>query len=368
MPPVPLQNGTNPYFEYWEPGGRPYITWRAAAGATRYELCVYPAQGQTRVCDQGFSSTTIPGNATSFRGTVPNQPGQRYFASLKACNRDGCSGFNTVLYLILPSAPQLQSPARAATLPESNRTVQFQWTDQGGRQRFAGFRVFLRAGNDNDLRNNPRFGGSTPPYRSPNSPYSGWRVYAAPDQNTRSMTITVPPELGNQIHWRVAACQSYSGPQDIHCRSYDVFDFQFSTTSTSTPPAAAISFSRDLYPLITTQCGGCHQGNYQYPQMLQTNASRCGVTTAPSIPFSTTMPAAEMYRRLTCLQASSRQNTYQRALGKVYVVPGNPNNSGLHWKAQDSTATTFSQNITIGGQQKPVKEWIRLWIEQGAAQ
>jgi len=102
--------------------------------------------------------------------------------------------------------------------------------------------------------------------------------------------------------------------------------------------------------------------------MLQTNASRCGVTTAPSIPFSTTMPAAEMYRRLTCLQASSRQNTYQRALGKVYVVPGNPNNSGLHWKAQDSTAPTFSQNITIGGQQKPVKEWIRLWIEQGAAQ
>lgn len=92
-----------------------------------------------------------------------------------------------------------------------------------------------------------------------------------------------------------------------------------------------------------------------YPQKLQTNAAECGVTSAPSIPFSTSMSARTMLNRLKCLKASSTQGVYQRALGKKYVVPGNYSNSGLHWKAQASSAFT-----------PEIRNLIRDWIAQGA--
>ena len=116
-----------------------------------------------------------------------------------------------------------------------------------------------------------------------------------------------------------------------------------------------LSFAQDLYPKITSQCSGCHSGNSLYPQKLQTNARECGVTSAPSIPFSTSMSAPTMLNRLKCLKASSTQGVYQRALGKKYVVPGNYSNSGLHWKAQASGA--FSPEV---------RNLIRDWIAQGA--
>ena len=123
----------------------------------------------------------------------------------------------------------------------------------------------------------------------------------------------------------------------------------------TTPPANTLSFARDLYPVITTGCAGCHSGNNRYPQKMQTNAAQCGVTSVPAIPFTTRMSAAEMLRRLKCLKASSTEGTYQRALGKTYVVPGNYNNSGLHWKAQASPAFSPEERTLI-----------RNWIAQGA--
>jgi hypothetical protein len=123
----------------------------------------------------------------------------------------------------------------------------------------------------------------------------------------------------------------------------------------TTPPANTLSFARDLYPVITTGCSGCHSDNSLYPQKRQTNAAQCGVTSEPAIPFSTSMNAATMLNRLKCLKASSRDGAYTQALGKVYVVPSNYNASGLHWKAQSSPA--FSQ---------ATKDLIRNWIAQGA--
>ena len=73
-----------------------------------------------------------------------------------------------------------------------------------------------------------------------------------------------------------------------------------------------------------------------------------------------------MLDHFRCLKARSTQGTYSQALGKVYVVPGSSAQSGLHFKAQASTASAFSTNMTIGGVTKPLKEWIRIWIDQGA--
>jgi hypothetical protein len=116
-----------------------------------------------------------------------------------------------------------------------------------------------------------------------------------------------------------------------------------------------LSFARDLYPVITTQCSGCHSSNSLYPQRRQTNAAECGVNSEPAIPFDTSMSPATMLNRLKCLKASSRDGAYTRALGKIYVVPNNFGSSGLHWKAQASRA--FSPET---------RNLIQTWIAQGA--
>jgi hypothetical protein len=73
-----------------------------------------------------------------------------------------------------------------------------------------------------------------------------------------------------------------------------------------------------------------------------------------------------MLARFKCMKARSTQGEYQQALGKVYVVPYQSAQSGLHHKAQASNAPTFSENLTINGVTKKVKEWITIWIDQGA--
>ena len=47
-------------------------------------------------------------------------------------------------------------------------------------------------------------------------------------------------------------------------------------------------------------------------------------------------------------------------------MPGNTALSGLHHKAQESTSPIFGSNRTIGGVTKTVREWITIWIQQGA--
>lgn len=123
--------------------------------------------------------------------------------------------------------------------------------------------------------------------------------------------------------------------------------------------ANSLSFARDIYPVITSSsCFGCHAGNDKYPQKLPSNAAECGVTREPAIPFSSTMPANQMLERWMCLKGSSGQPTYGSALGKKYVVPGNPEASGLHHKAQSSP---FNPPFT-----DEVKNAIKNWIAQGA--
>ena len=95
-------------------------------------------------------------------------------------------------------------------------------------------------------------------------------------------------------------------------------------------------------------------------------ASLVDETVAPVIPFSTAITAIEMLTRFKQVKAVS--GAYGRALGKIYVVPSNPDNSGLHWKAQDSTSPIFEENMTIEGVVLKVQDWITLWIKQGAAE
>lgn len=129
-----------------------------------------------------------------------------------------------------------------------------------------------------------------------------------------------------------------------------------------------VSFGQHLYPRIASNsCNACHSGGNLYPQ----NEDRPAICSVPgcganTIPFTTAISAGAMLDRFKCLKACSQQVQYSQALGKVYVVPGTPQQSGLHHKAQESTAGAFGADVTIDGVTKSVRDWIEIWIEQGA--
>lgn len=144
-----------------------------------------------------------------------------------------------------------------------------------------------------------------------------------------------------------------------------------STPGTPSPTVPTLSFETHLYDIIkSTDCSGCHPvvNPPYYPQKL--GPSNLAISTldevSVSIPFNGSEGAATMLNKFKGLAARSTQGTYAQALGKVYVVPGNSNLSGLHWKAQMSPVPVFSSSRTINGQTKPLKEWIKIWIDQGA--
>jgi hypothetical protein len=129
-----------------------------------------------------------------------------------------------------------------------------------------------------------------------------------------------------------------------------------------------VSFANHLYPLITNpqKCAMCHPAGGINPQAARPDDSSTTCNDSVGIPFSTSITASTMLARFKCMKARSTQGEYQQALGKVYVVPYQSAQSGLHHKAQASNAPTFSENLTINGVTKKVKEWITIWIDQGA--
>lgn len=146
-----------------------------------------------------------------------------------------------------------------------------------------------------------------------------------------------------------------------------------------------ISFRSNIYPLITERCSVCHPiarksdgsavvyGDSQNSEMIHPQKARAqndastsvNETVSPVIPFSSSITASEMLTRFKALKAASTE--YSNAQGKVYVVPNNPNNSGLHWKAQDSSSPIFEENLTIDSLTLKIQDWITLWIKQGAS-
>jgi hypothetical protein len=193
-----------------------------------------------------------------------------------------------------------------------------------------------------------RFSSGVPAYIS-----SGYAVAFGP----------LPPTMrSGTIRYTVQGCNN-----DNQCGRVAIADFVAgSPPPQGTAPSQSLSFGTHIYPLITatsaradlgqqTACIGCHSSNGMYPQKLQTNAGQCGVTSAPSIQFTSMMNATTMLSRLKCLRASSQSGTYAAALNKVYVVPGDYQNSGLYHKAKNSNA--FSTQI---------RQLIQDWIAQGA--
>ncbi len=170
-----------------------------------------------------------------------------------------------------------------------------------------------------------------------------------PNANATNAAIVIRHATNIGINW--------TGP---------TFSVTGGTGSGSTTPT--VSFQTHLYPLITNsqKCGMCHPSTGINPQPPRPNDSSTTCDDSVGIPFNTTITAATMLERFKCMKARSTQGEYAQALGKIYVVPYQSAQSGLHYKAQASTASTFSENLTIGGVTKKVKEWITIWIDQGA--
>lgn len=209
-------------------------------------------------------------------------------------------------------------------------------------------------------------------------------VYEVPAQGTGVQSFTLSAPIldqrvaggayrfrGRRLYWSVNACTAGFTSCTSQNSTPTVRYVQVANASAGgggvgggTPQ---VSFAQHLYPVISSnQCRACHPTSnpVAFPQ-LPNNETSCGTRT---IPFDTSISAATMRARFLCLEASSTQGVYQSAYGKTYVVPGNANASGLHHKAQASSASVFGSNVTIAGVTKPLRDWIEIWIQQGAGQ
>ena len=133
----------------------------------------------------------------------------------------------------------------------------------------------------------------------------------------------------------------------------------------------AVSFRDHLYPKLTGDCGMCHPSsgngmiNPQLARAADDSLSSVDERVAPVIPFSTDITAPEMLTRFKQVKAVSSQ--YSNALGKRYVVPSNHTHSGLHYKVHESSSQIFSSSMSIDTVPMMIRDWITLWIRQGAA-
>jgi hypothetical protein len=209
-------------------------------------------------------------------------------------------------------------------------------------------------------------------------------VYEVPAQGTGVQSFTLSSQVldhrevggayrfrGRRMYWSVNACTAGFTSCTSQNSTATVRYVQVATAAAGGGAGAGgtpqVSFAEHLYPLMSSnQCRACHPTSnpVAFPQ-LPNNKTTCGTRT---IPFDTSISAATMRARFLCLEASSTQGAYQSAYGKTYVVPGNQNASGLHHKAQSSSASVFGSNVTIAGVTKPLRDWIGIWIQQGANQ
>lgn len=172
---------------------------------------------------------------------------------------------------------------------------------------------------------------------------------------------------GKRMYWRIQGCTQ----GNTQCVGTSTSRYvEVAPAPSSGGPGGGtpqVSFAQDFYPLLSgSQCGGCHAGGNLFPQKTPRPSgcqASCGTEV---IPFDSSISSGVMLQRLKCLKACSGQAQYSQAFGKTYVVPGNPNGSGLHHKAQESNSPIFGSNFTIDGVSKPLREWIEIWISQGA--
>lgn len=322
------------------------------ANATHYNICVRDAGASACYVNQTPAAVALSGGSMPFAITIPaSKQGTLSEWTARGCNGTSNCGpwASAERFTVVPNAPNLSAPANAASL--NSRNVTFQWQASTGAN--AGYQLII--------------------WKTPGS--NGYDVYnpaaSLPSGNlslqvaagSTSRTVDVPATLGATVSWAVVACAEFAGKGRRCSLGYEPRSLTFATTEPT------LSFATHLYPIISSStCSICHQGMSAYPQ-------RLGPTNLPisaldensvSIPFNTSDGAATMRTKFMGLAARSSSAEYSTAFGKVYVVPGNANNSGLHWKAQQSTAPAFGNSVTILGQTKPLREWITIWINQGA--
>lgn len=356
---------------------RPTFSWPAYAGfdtssqpgTLRYRLTISGTGAAATVFDNLMTTSFKPPTALNSQYQNPIRWG------VQACTTVNCSAPGGTRTLTVPgTAPttwgpvQLHSPASSSTVDTGSKLSWLQLPNA------ATYRVCLHTqASGCRLQLDVPAGSGTPQQMEltpaildmRENPLSQVHVFR---NNAGSATLKT-------MYWSVTACnagntQCTSPGTTPQQRTVLVANAPATTTPSPSPTDALLSFAQHLYPVIASpDCSACHPGTSLYPQRTgpSDNASSAMNELTTSIPFSTADSASTMRSKFLGLVARSTDGNYAQALGKVYVVPGNSGQSGLHWKAQQSTAAAFSSNHTIGSQTKPLKEWIRIWIDQGAA-
>lgn len=361
---------------------RPTFSWPAYTGfhasslpaTLRYVLTITGTGAAPTVFQAGTATTFKLPTALSSQYQNPLRWGVRACTSA-AGNDINCSLPGVTRTINLPGATpapwgpvQLSSPANGSTVDTGSK---LSWLPLTGA---ATYRVCLNTqATGCRLQVEVATGSSTPQLEltaaildmreNPNNPAYVFRNAAGSPLKT--------------MYWSVTACKAgytQCSVPDTTLPPRTVLVANAPAGTTPPPPAGdpTLSFAQHLYPIIASpECGACHPVSNPpyYPQRLgpSNNPASSLDENSVSIPFSTADSASTMRSKFLGLVARSTAGSYSQALGKVYVVPGNSSGSGLHWKAQSSTAAVFSSNRSIGGQTKPLKEWIRIWIDQGAA-
>ena len=338
----------------------PSFSWSSVSGATSYVLQVIPANGTYK----NYADITSPSYTLPASNPIPDSATNPISWKVAACNSGGCGSFSSARQFnftgaILDSSPNQLSPANGAQA-EAGTVLSWSAHDAFGGQ---GSYYSLCLASQVEAQS------------------QGCRITKMVGTNSFTLTAAEvdhksPPRaknyyFGDRLYWAVTACLG-KGQGCSQNPTYRYVTLQHggggSVGGGTTSTTPAVSFATHLYPTIASQqCDSCHQSNSRtpvyYPQKADGAPRNC---TASTIPFNTTITAAEMLNRFKCLKARSQDGLYEQALNKIYVVPLSSSQSGLHWKAQKSTASIFSSNMTIDGVTKQLKEWIQIWIDQGA--
>ncbi|WP_281784520.1 hypothetical protein [Sinimarinibacterium flocculans] len=333
------------------PNRRPTFQWQAVSGAQNYAVRVTGANGQMQ------TYPNVSGTSYQPPQNIPDNLQNPVKWSAAACTQaGGCGRFATDFLINLPGGAMtgpviLSQPATGAPV-QGGSTLS--WNALPGAGNYA---ICIKK-QSSPPPTSGNIGGCS--WNQQNITATGYTMTAANVQNIGAGTA----------FWTVRACTSGNTActQNYQWRAINVATGGGTGDDTGGGTTPQVSFAQHLYPTIASNaCDACHQSSSRtppyYPQKPDGAPRNCAAST---IPFNTTITAAQMLDRFRCLKARSTQGTYSQALGKVYVVPGSSAQSGLHFKAQASTASAFSTNMTIGGVTKPLKEWIRIWIDQGA--
>jgi hypothetical protein len=332
--------------DVWDtgPGQNLKFRWGSVSGATGYRLCITAMPNLT--CSSTVTNTKVY-ELTGTEKTIALTDFSRDFLGktlkwgVQAVPSSGAPGASAQRNLWLRHRPApLVSPAHNAT---TNFRPTFSWTAVPG---VAGYKVVISSATD---------------------PWGSREAYDINSGSTTSFTPTSDtPSIGQGgVYWSVIVCQ----PLDS-CGFNGKVQDQTARWIAYAQGDPRVSFATHIYPMITSSCSACHGGTAYYPQKTtgRTDNPMTPCNESQTIPFDTTISASEMYNRFRCLTAKSTQGVYANALNKVYVMPNQPKISGLYWKAQASDAGIFSENRTINSVTHQVKDWIRIWIEQGASQ